>query len=162
MNREAMAATAAALGLAAMLALALLAAPPRAAGTSAVRAHASRTLSVRDEGHLRFGGDNATTIFDHGSLSGTIPGRASVAFVYDGSPNVTARFTIYGAGGSIYGQAKCQLHDPTSPAPSFKGALSITGGSGRYAHAHGSGELYGVFYRHGYGLNVQARGTLEY
>jgi hypothetical protein len=142
------------------LGLGALAAPLPAAARA--RAEATRTLGVRDEGHLRFGGDSATTIFDHGALSGTIPGQARVAFVYNGSPNVTARFTIYAVGGSIYGQAKCRLHDPASPTPSFRGALAITGGSGRYAHAHGSGELYGVFYRHGYGLNVQARGTLRY
>lgn len=125
-------------------------------------AHASRALGVRDEGHLRFRTDSATSIVDEGSLTGTLAGKGRVNFAYNGSPNVTARFTIYTAGGSIYGQANCHLHNPESPTPSFRGALSITGGSGRYAHAHGSGELFGVFYRHGYGLSVQARGSMRY
>jgi hypothetical protein len=112
---------------------------------ASAHAHASRTLRVSDRG----------------TLSGTMPGHARVDFVYNGSPNVTARFTIYAAGGSIYGQAHCRLHDPASPTPSFKGALRITGGSGRYAHAGGGGELYGVFHRRGYGLSVQATGELH-
>jgi hypothetical protein len=35
-------------------------------------------------------------------------------------------------------------------------------GSGRYARASGSGELFGVFHRHGYALVVQAIGRLRY
>jgi hypothetical protein len=46
--------------------------------------------------------------------------------------------------------------------PSFRGSLTITGGSGRYAHAGGSGELFGVFYRRSFALTVQAIGKLRY
>jgi hypothetical protein len=40
--------------------------------------------------------------------------------------------------------------------------MTITGGSGRYAHAHGGGELFGVYYRRSYALTVQAIGKLPY
>jgi hypothetical protein len=123
---------------------------------------ASRTLSVRDEGSLRFASDEATQIVDEGSLSGTLPGSGRVYFTYNGSPNVTARFTIHTSGGAIYGTARCRLNNPNSPVPSFRGALRIVGGSGRYARARGSGELFGVFHRRGYGLVVQAIGKLSY
>ena len=86
-------------------------------------------------------------------------------FVYNGEPTVSARFTIYGRSGSISGRAKARLSNPTSPDPSFRGAFTITGGSGRYAHIHGTGELFGVFYRRGsdkYGLVVQTIGKLPY
>ena len=91
-----------------------------------------------------------------------MPGRVRVHFVYNGDPAVSARFTIYGAGGSISGRANARLSNPTSPDPSFRGAFSITGGSGRYAHVHGTGELFGVFARRGYGLVVQTIGELPY
>lgn len=126
------------------------------------KVHSAATKQVRDGGHLRFKSDAATAIVDEGHLSGTMPGTGRVRFVYDGSPKVSARFVIRANGGAIYGSAKCHMHDPASPAPSFRGALTITGGTGRYAHAHGSGELYGVYYRHGYGLSVQAIGRLSY
>jgi len=135
---------------------------PLAARASApVAARASRTVGVRDEGRLRFVADNATQIIDEGHVSGTLPGTARVDFTYNGSPTVTARFVIRAAGGSLYGRATCRLSNPTSPMPSFRGALAITGGSGRYSRAHGSGELFGVFHRRGYALVVQAIGRLR-
>jgi hypothetical protein len=159
MSRAALAATLAAIAssLCGQTALAMA----TSHGRAAAYAHASHTLRVSDRGKLSYRSVAATSILDEGPLSGSIPGHARVDFLYDGSPSVTARFTIHAAGGSIYGQAHCRLHDPASPAPSFKGALRITGGTGRYAHAGGSGELYGVFYRRGYGLSVQATGELR-
>jgi hypothetical protein len=135
-----------------VLGLALQAAP----------ALASRTTSVRDEGSLHFISDEATRIVDEGSLSGTLPGSGRVYFTYNGSPIVAARFTIHAHGGNVYGTAKCRLNNPNSPTPSFRGALRIIAGSGRYAHARGNGELFGVFHRRGYGLVVQAIGKLSY
>jgi hypothetical protein len=134
----------------------------RMGGAAPAIASATHAMRVRDEGHLRFVTDDATLIVDEGAVSGTLPGRARVYFTYNGSPNVSARFAIHTAGGSIDGSARCRLHNPNSPTPSFRGALQITGGSGRYAHASGSGELFGVFHRHGYGLVVQAIGRLRY
>lgn len=124
-------------------------------------ANAAHT-TVRDEGSLHFLSDEATLIVDEGSLSGTLPGSARVYFTYNGSPDVTARFTIHTRSGNVYGAAKCRLSNPNSLTPSFRGALQIVGGSGRYAHARGSGELFGVFHRRGYGLVVQAIGKLSY
>jgi hypothetical protein len=134
-----------------LLIFALQAAPATAAHTT-----------VRDEGSLHFLSDEATLIVDEGSLSGTLPGSGRVYFTYNGSPNVSARFTIHARGGNVYGAAKCRLSDPNSLTPSFRGALAIVGGSGRYAHARGSGELFGVFHRRGYGLIVQTIGKLSY
>jgi hypothetical protein len=131
-------------------------------GLQPALALAARAASVRDEGTLHFVSDEATSIVDAGALSGTLPGSGRVYFTYNGSPNVTARFTIHTAGGTIEGTAKCRLNNPNSPTPSFRGALAIVGGSGRYAHARGGGELFGVFHRRGYGLVVQAIGKLSY
>ena len=94
-------------------------------------AQASSVLNVRDEGHLRFVHASGSVIIDEGRVSGSFPGSAKVRFLYDGEPDVSARFTI-------------------------------TGGTGRYAHIHGSGELFGVYYRRSYGLTVQAIGKLPY
>lgn len=137
---------------------------PRPAHTDArLRpAHAARTLRVHDEGALHFLSAEATLIVDEGRMSGTLPGRSRVYFTYNGSPNVSARFVIHAAGGTVDGRAICLLHNPNSPTPSFRGALRITGGSGRYAHARGNGELFGIFHRRGYGLIVQAVGGLRY
>jgi len=120
------------------------------------------TVSVRDEGRLRFLHSSGAQLIDEGPATGTIPGTVRVRFTYNGAPTVTALFTIHGRDGSISGQGRGRLSSPTSESPSFRGSLSITGGSGRYARARGSGELFGVFYRRSYGLIVQTIGRLSY
>lgn len=126
---------------------------------------AARVLNVRDEGKLRFVTSSGSEIIDEGPASGSVPGKVRLHFIYNGNPTVSASFTIYGHGGSISGKAKGNLSNPTSPDPSFRGAFSITGGSGRYVHIRGSGELFGVFDRRGrnkYGIVVQTIGKLPY
>ena len=123
---------------------------------------AAGVVSVRDEGHLRFMVGYGSELIDGGPAKGTVPGTVRVHFTYNGNPAVTARFTISGSHGSISGQAHAELNNPSSPAPSFRGVFTVTGGSGRYARIHGKGELFGVFTRRGYGLVVQTIGRLHY
>jgi hypothetical protein len=125
-------------------------------------AAAAGVVNVRDEGHLRFIVGYGPELIDGGPAKGTVPGTVRVHFIYNGNPAVTARFTISGKHGSISGQAHAELNNPSSPAPSFRGVFTVTGGSGRYARIHGKGELFGVFTRRGYGLVVQTIGRLHY
>jgi hypothetical protein len=129
--------------------------PPRAP-------HAARVLNVRDEGRLHFIRASGSLLLDEGRATGTFPGWVKVRFVYNGEPTVTAQVTIFGSGGSISARGAGILSSPVSPSPSFKGTLRATGGTGRYAHVHGGGELFGVFYRRSYGLTVQAIAKLPY
>ena len=140
-----------------------LTAPAFAAGASAApAARSASVLNVRDEGHLHLLSSSGPRFTDEGPVSGTIPGRLRVHFTYNGGPTVAAQFTIYSRYGSISGQGQAKVSNPASPAPSFRGGLSITGGSGRYARARGNGELFGVFYRRTFALTVQAIGKLRY
>lgn len=123
-------------------------------------AQASRTLRVYDEGHLHYVRSSGNELIDEGHASGTVPGTVVVQFTYNGNPTVYAQFEIHTSTGSINGYAKGQLSNPTSPSPSFRGALRLSGGGGQYAHAHGSGELFGVYYRRTYAMTVQTRGAL--
>ena len=119
-------------------------------------------LSVKDEGRLHYVKSSGEVIIDEGHASGSFPGSVKVRFLYNGEPTVSARFTISGSGGSIYAHGTGRLSSPTSPAPSFHGSFAVTGGSGRYSHAHGGGALYGVYYRRSYAITVQAIGKLPY
>jgi hypothetical protein len=131
----------------------------QAAGPDARAAH---SLTVKDEAKLRFVKSSGSTLSDEGPATGTIPGKVKIVFTYTGSPTVGSQLTIYGSSGSIRVRASGKLSSPTNPKPSFKGGLTITGGSGRYSHAHGSGTLYGVFNRRTYAMVVQAQGTIHY
>jgi hypothetical protein len=126
------------------------------------RADVARVLNVRDEGRLHYIKSSGSVIIDEGRASGTFPGSVKVRFSYDGEPEVSAAFTISGPGGSISARGTARLSNPTALSPSFHGTMTITGGSGRYAHIHGGGELFGVYYRRSYGLTVQAIGKLPY
>ena len=125
-------------------------------------ANAARTISVRDEGSLAFKGSSGSQLVDEGHAKGTLPGWVKVRLTYNGNPTVYAQFTIYTNGGSINGHATGRVGNPNSANPSFRGSLTITGGSRRYAHAGGSGELFGVVYRRSLGLTVQAICKLRY
>jgi hypothetical protein len=125
-------------------------------------ASASRVLNIRDQGSLRFVRASGSLLLDEGRVSGSFPGTVKVSFLYNGEPTVSARFTITGTGGSISARGTGRLSSPVSPAPSFRGRMQITGGTGRYAHIRGSGELFGVFNRRSYALTVQAVGRLPY
>jgi hypothetical protein len=126
------------------------------------RARIARTISVKDEGKLHFVKSSGSTVIDEGPAHGTIPGKVTVHFVYNGNPTVSSQITIYGHSGAIRAQANGRLSSPTSATPSFSGTLTITGGTGSYRHAHGTGKLYGVFYRRNYAMTVQAQGKLSY
>jgi hypothetical protein len=117
---------------------------------------------VHDEGSLGFKSSSGSRIVDEGHAKGTLPGWVKVRLTYNGNPTVYARFTIYTRGGSVNGHATGTVSNPNSTNPSFRGSLTITGGSGRYAHAGGSGELFGVFHRQSFALTVQAIGKLRY
>lgn len=125
-------------------------------------AHTARALQVRDEGHLHFVQSSGARLLDEGPASGTIPGRVRVSFLYNGQPTVTARLTVYVSNGTLSARASARLSNPTSSTPSFRGSLTITGGTGRFRHARGHGELFGVFQRRSYGMVVQVIGTLQH
>ncbi len=135
---------------------------PVASGAEQPRARTAATVSVKDEGHLRLIRSSGSVLYDEGYAHGTLPGTVKIRFVYNGDPTVSAQITIYGHSGSVQARGTGLLSSPSSASPSFKGALSITGGSGRYAHPHGRGAFYGVFYRRSYAITVQTEGTLHY
>jgi hypothetical protein len=140
----------------------LLAAPATNVARGSVTGWSGKLLSVKDEGRLRLLKSSGSLLIDEGPATGTIPGKVRVRFTYNGAPLVTAHITIYGHSGTIEAHGTGRLSSPTSSSPSFSGMLTIDGGSRRYAHAHGSGNFYGVFYRRTYAMTVQTRGTLRY
>jgi hypothetical protein len=125
-------------------------------------AAAARTMSINDNGELLRVHASGEIITEEGKVSGTLPGTAKVRLDI-GAELVTASFRITVRGvGSIVGHASAKLSSPGRKA-SFRGTLSVTGGTGRYAHARGTGKLYGVVERVSDNLTVQTReGTLDY
>jgi hypothetical protein len=123
-------------------------------------ARAAHVLNVKDEAHLHLASTNGSLLLEEGPATGAIPGTVKANFVV--AADVTATFTIYAhGGGSISGRGTGALHS-TGLYSSFGGSLKVTGGTGRYKHAHGSGGLYGAMNRKTYALTVQTTGQLTY
>jgi hypothetical protein len=134
----------------------------RTSGRAPATARTAHLLSVRDEGRLHMVSSSGSNLVEEGPVTGTIPGKVRVNFNI--GPTVYAAFTIYvQGGGSISGKGSGSLHS-TSAYSTFGGSLSVTRGTGRYAHAHGSGGLYGAINRRSstYPMTVQTTGTLHY
>ena len=148
------------LPLATIAIAALTASAQRASATPIGRA--AKSVTVKDEGRLKLVKNSGSLLIDEGPASGSLPGKVRVRFIYKGEPTVSAQITISGPAGSLSAHGTGRLSSLTSPSPSFSGTLTITGASGRYAGAHGSGKLYGVFYRRTYAMTVQTQGTLRY
>jgi hypothetical protein len=149
----------------ALLIAAAATAPVAAAGVASAAgpaARAAHVVSVKDEGHLHSVRSAGAELVEEGPVSGTIPGKVRVSFIIGAT--ITAKFTIYAnGGGSIDGHGGGSLHS-TSLYSTFGGTLTVTGGSGRYSHAHGSGRLSGAINRKSssYPMTVQADGKLYY
>lgn len=114
---------------------------------------------MSDEGKLHLVSESGSLLVEEGAAKGTLPGTVKVRF--DVGAVISASFTIYTQGGSITGHGSGALHS-TGAYSSFGGSLAVTRGTGRFAHAHGTGGLYGAINRHTYALTVQTIGKLYY
>lgn len=136
--------------------LAVVIASGVAQGDRRSSAQSARSLSVNDTAHLTY---RKSSGLEEGTATGTLPGSVKIHFEI--GPPVKATFTISTPRGSISGAGTATLHSAGLYA-SFGGTITVTHGTGRYAHAHGHGGLYGVVNRHTYALTVQTTGSLSY
>jgi hypothetical protein len=124
-----------------------------------VRTHAAHVLKATDTAHLHYVSASGSLLFDEGRATGTLPGNMRVHLNL--GTTFTGSFTIYASGGSIEGRGSATPHG-SGTYESFSGTLTVTGGTGRYVHAHGRGGLYGTFDRENYALVIKTTGSLTY
>jgi hypothetical protein len=130
-----------------------------APNSRAPRAHTAGVVKITDTGKLHYIKHSGSQILEEGTAQGALPG--SMRARCNLGTTFTASFTIYTHGGTITGHGTATPHD-TGLYESFAGKLTITGGTGRYTHAHGHAGLYGTFNRRTYALVVQTTGSLSY
>jgi hypothetical protein len=90
-----------------------------------------------------------------GPLAGLVKARIRV------TADISGSFTFYPHNGSLSGRGVGTLHESGVYA-SFGGTVTVVGGTGRYAHAHGGGGFYGVYDRKTLGVTIQTTGSLSY
>jgi hypothetical protein len=122
-------------------------------------ARAAHALKATDTAKLHYVSAAGSELIEQGKAVGTIPGTMH-AQVEVGA-TISGNFTISTRGGSIKGHGVASPHGG-GIYESFAGTVTVTGGTGRFAHAHGQTGLYGTFDRNTYALTIQTTGTLSY
>jgi hypothetical protein len=134
--------------------------PASAYASSAVAgARAARVLNTTETAHLHYVSASGALLFDEGKVTGALAG--SMRIHLNLGATFTGSFTINTSGGSIKGHGSATPHG-SGAYESFAGTLTVTGGTGRYARAHGHGNLYGTFNRSNYALVIKTTGSLTY
>jgi len=124
-------------------------------------AHTARTLNIADTAHLHFVRETAgSVLIDEGKATGGLPGVVKVGF--EVGATVKASFTLSSRHGALIGSGFAKPHSSGGEYSSFAGTLTITHGTGRYAHAHGRGGFYGTINRGNDAITVQTTGALAY
>jgi hypothetical protein len=150
----------------AVLACCAIAALQAGAAASAVAnrqsAKTARTLSLTESGTLRLTSKKGFTLNERGSASGTISGPMYIHLRLLPNNRVTAEVNIYPKGSSLTGNGTAS-YNVVGGYAAFSGTLSISRGSGKYAHAHASGLRFtGKIQRRDDSVSVQLSGPLSY
>jgi hypothetical protein len=122
-------------------------------------AHPARSLNVTATAHLHLIKPEGSELYEEGPVTGSLPG--SMRAQLDTGSVFTGSFTIRAQNGSIKGRGKATPQG-SGRYQSFQGSFTVTGGSGRYAHANGHAGLYGVFDRRTDSVIVQTTGKVSY
>lgn len=126
----------------------------------AARAHQAGGTYIKESASLHRTGKHGFTLYESGSANGTIKGGIMLELDVVATNRVTAKVSVSPHGGSIHGSGSAAYHVHGAYAE-FSGTLSITGGSGSYKGAHGSGLRFaGKIARSSDAVTVTLDGTL--
>lgn len=146
--------------IAALLGVAAASLCALAAAALAVPAHQAGGTYVKESASLHRTGKHGFKLYEQGSAGGTIKGSIYLELDVVATNRVTAKVTVAPKGGSIYGSGSAAYHVHGANAE-FSGSLSITGGSGSWKGAHGSGlKFAGKIARSNDNVTVTLDGTL--
>lgn len=124
------------------------------------RAHQAGGTYIKESASLHRTAKHGFKLYESGTANGTIKGGISLELDVVETNKVTAKVSVYPSGGSIYGSGSAAYHVHGANAE-FSGTLSITGGSGSWKGAHGSGlKFAGKISRSSDAVTVTLDGTL--
>jgi hypothetical protein len=136
------------------------AAPTIAVGAAgSPTAHPAGTLRGTDTARLRYLRSSGSVLVEEGPVSGGVTGHMHATL--DVGATFTGSFTFFLKGGTIVGRGTAVPHG-SGRIESFSGTMTVTRGTGRYAHIRGHGGMYGTFDRTNYNVVIQTTGTFHY
>ncbi len=123
---------------------------------------AARTLSLHESGRLHLTSHSGLTLNEQGTATGAIKGPIYIHLDVASQTHVTAEVSIYPSGGSLTGHGSAN-YEVGGAYASFSGTLSISRGTGTYAHAHASNLRFtGSIKRVNDATTVEVSGPLSY
>lgn len=135
---------------------------PSAPAHGGPSATAARTLTFNVNSNLRLVGKPGHVLNERGTFSGSQSGTIAIRFTSVTSTSGGATFAAYSSAGSISGQTTTRGHVVASKVY-FTGVMSVTGGSGRYAHALGRNlQFSGVVDRRNFHATTHMQGSIRY
>lgn len=133
-----------------------------AASAAGPKAHASRTISLKETGNLRYSNKHGSEVKEQGYATGTLSGSIYLQLRLSSTKTVSATVQVYPKGGLLRGSASASYHNHGSYA-TFSGRMNITGGSGKYSKARGSGLSFsGKINRSNSAVVVYVSGRMSY
>lgn len=124
-------------------------------------AHAASTVSLDVSARLHAISKHNLTLYEQGQAAGTVNGTIYVHLTVVSTSRVTAEVRMYPDGGSIVGLASADYRRGSETA-SFSGSMSISGGSGRFQRARGSGLSFsGTIQRSNDAVTVHVSGRVS-
>lgn len=129
---------------------------------SAPVAVAAREMTLHETGNLHLVSHHHTQLVEEGHGTGTLSGSIIVKITLAFS-QASITFTAYpSTGGTVIGRGEGKLYAGGRKA-NFSGTATITGGTGRYAHASGHNiHLAGTLQRKTFALYVRVEGKMRY
>jgi hypothetical protein len=123
---------------------------------------AARTMAFNINSNLRLIGRPGHVLNERGTFAGSQSGTIEIRFTSVTHTSGEATFAAYSShGGSVSGRASTKGH-VVGATVYFTGVMSITGGTGRWAHASGRGLRFsGVVDRHSFHATTHMQGTIS-
>lgn len=123
---------------------------------------AARELMLHESGNLHLASHHHEQIVETGHGTGTLSGNITVKMTLAFS-HASVTFTAYPSnGGTVVGYGEGTIYAGGKTAR-FTGSATISGGSGRYAHASGRNiRLEGTLQRRTFALYVKVEGKMRY
>ncbi len=110
---------------------------PAIADPGAAKA-SSRVIMLKETAQLRVTKNTPTVHEAHGQCSGTIAGALYLRIVVENATRTSQTFSGSSRAGTLSGRG-VSTYRVAGSVLSFTGTISISNGSGTYAHAYGSG-----------------------
>lgn len=135
---------------------------PGAAGARPT-GHAARSLNLNESASLHLNNKHGLTLKESGNAKGTLSGPLYLQLNVTSTRSVTATVQVYPSGGGTISGSASASYRVSGATASFSGHLNITGGSGKYSKAKGSGLSFsGTIRRSNDAVTVHVSGKLSY